>query len=249
MPIDAAALRDLMSGSRNRWTTMRARGREWRDHELLTEAFMRDVPPDAAVISAGVAGGDPPPAEEVWALWLSLPDDMRFEFEVGGETVTAVFRGSTWWSVSSFSGPITNEGDEHSRHGTGPGYPLTDPVRLARALDLEVQGESSLAGRPSIEAIAIRGRDGGQDRMGEWRAEDAAFELGRGADDYALTVDAEFGVVLRSEARLRGLPFRVIEMREVGFDEPLSDETFTLELPQGTRFKRPESIWDRVKHR
>jgi hypothetical protein len=249
MPIDADALRDLMSDSRNRWTTMRARGREWRDPELLTEAFMRDVPPDAAVISAGVAGGDPPPAEEVWALWLSLPDDMRSEFEVGGETVTAIFRGSTWWSVSSFSGPITNEGDERHRHGAGPGYPLTDPARLARALDLEVQGQSSHAGRPAIETIATLARDGGEDRTGEWRAEDAAFELGRGADDYSLTVDAEFGVVLRSEARLRGQPFRVIEMREVGFDEPISDETFKLEPPPGTTFTRPESLWDRFKHR
>jgi outer membrane lipoprotein-sorting protein len=72
----------------------------------------------------------------------------------------------------------------------------------------------------------------------------AQSELGRGADEHLLHIDAERGVILRSEARLEGRPFRIIEMEQISFDERFPDETFTLELPAGATF-RSAGEWKR----
>jgi len=58
-------------------------------------------------------------------------------------------------------------------------------------------------------------------------------DLGEGADEYELEVDAERGVLLRVEARLNGLPFSILEAVRITFDEPISPETFTFEAPSG----------------
>jgi hypothetical protein len=74
-------------------------------------------------------------------------------------------------------------------------------------------------------------------------------ELGVGADDYLISVDAERGVVLRIDARFREQPFTVIEMTEVEFDAELPPETFTIVLPHGERFDdvshRGKAYWPR----
>jgi hypothetical protein len=62
-------------------------------------------------------------------------------------------------------------------------------------------------------------------------------DLGTGADEFELPVDEKRGIILRSEGRLRGLPFRVIEMDEVVFDEDLGSECFTLLPPTGQDFE------------
>ncbi len=55
--------------------------------------------------------------------------------------------------------------------------------------------------------------------------------LGLGADEYQLMVDDERGVLLRSEARIRGLPFRILEMQLVSFDEEFPEDTFRPAAP------------------
>jgi hypothetical protein len=63
---------------------------------------------------------------------------------------------------------------------------------------------------------------------------DDLVELGAGADEYELLVDAECGFLLRAEARLTGQPLHIIEMTvaEVNPDIPAS----TCLPPNGSRF-------------
>jgi hypothetical protein len=66
-----------------------------------------------------------------------------------------------------------------------------------------------------------------------------------GADEYMLSVDAEQGVLLRTEAREQ--PFKVIEMTEVEFDVDLPPGTFKIDLPNGETFEdvsqRGKAFW------
>jgi hypothetical protein len=138
---------EVMKTSRRRWAALRGRGRDWRHKVRRREAFMRDVSSDTQTLTVFSEGCEPPDRSEqeesLWRLWISLPDTIRTEFPVGTGTVTAVLEGSTWWS-SSPMGARTNDGDSHVTHGTGPGYPLTDPARIPMALDLVLRGRQTL---------------------------------------------------------------------------------------------------------
>jgi hypothetical protein len=59
------------------------------------------------------------------------------------------------------------------------------------------------------------------------------------ADSYGRLVDADRGFLLRSEARLDGQPFRIVEVTELGFDEDLPPDTFKLDPPPGETFTIP----------
>ncbi len=56
-------------------------------------------------------------------------------------------------------------------------------------------------------------------------------------------VDAELGVVLRSEERLDARPFHVRELLEFAFDEPLPDGTFVFEPPPGETVRTSEEAF------
>ena len=73
--------------------------------------------------------------------------------------------------------------------------------------------------------------------------------LGIGADEYVLAVDAQQGVLLRSEARLHAHPFKVIEMTEVAFDVDIPADTFALVLPAGETFEDTAMPRSRAKQR
>ena len=225
----------LMNDSRHRWNTLRACGFEWRDHELLIQAFRRGTPTGGTWIQGEFTG--PLPDREPWSLWISLPARVRTEFRVGTEAVTAVIKGSTWWSYTPSRGALTNEGDDHMSHGMGPGYQMTDPAPLSRALAFGPATSTTFVGRPALEVSAHPIDPESFDFLEEIQVDRAQSELATGADEYVLHIDAERGVVLRSEARLEGRPFRIIEMEQISFDEELPDETFTLRLPPGTSFK------------
>ena len=232
----------LMNDSRHRWSTLRTSGFEWRDHELLLQAFRRGAPSGGTWSQGSFTG--PIPDREPWSLWISLPDQVRTEFPVGTETVTAVIKGSTWWSYSPSRGGITNEGNDHMSHGMGSGYPMTDPAALSRAFAFGPTTSTTFVGRPALEVLAHPMDPESFDFVEKIQVDRAQSELGKGADEYRLYIDAERGIVLRSEARLEGQPFRVIEMEQISFDERLPDETFTLELPPDSSFKNAEE-WRR----
>jgi outer membrane lipoprotein-sorting protein len=58
-------------------------------------------------------------------------------------------------------------------------------------------------------------------------------------DELLLTVDAQRGVLLRTEARLAGTSYRIVEMDEVSFDEEFGPEVFAIHPPEGQDWKGP----------
>jgi len=234
--MDLSHLRDVMMDSRSLWRTLRAEGTEWRDFERAREAFLRRHPPGRGTVTITGTIARAAQQTEPWSLWLELPDKIRTAFGVAGERATAVMRGTEWWSISSYSPPQTNDGNPKHRHGTGPGYPLTEPRRLVYALELDPHEETTFAGRPAVRVSATPMRANAADVLEQLSLDDAVLELGAGADRYDLLVDSERGVILRSEALLDEAPFLVVEIQEIGFDESFADETFHLEPPPGTTF-------------
>jgi hypothetical protein len=230
---------ELMHTSEQRWRSLRAEGREWRHEALLLEAFMRMVWRRRSG-SVSVFGGsseeaeEPEETESTWRLWMEGRHKVRAEFAVGhGEMVTAVVDGPTWWSWSPSNGALTNEGSENAETGLGPGTSLVHPALILPAIDLEIWGRTTRLGRSVYEVLVAPTT--GDDEDEESSA--LLHGIGSGAEEYELLVDGERGVLLRTEARLHGRPFLILEMNEVGFDEELPAASFTLAPPKGEEFQ------------
>jgi hypothetical protein len=214
---------ELMRSARRSFDSLHIEGHEWRHHERLHDAFMRGVRPGATLAFATGPGADPE-SDEPWRVWIDARGRMRVEFFVGAELVTAVIDGDTWWSWSPSRGGQTNGGRTNYTHGTGPSEALVNPGELPAALDLGEPKPAEHLGRPAYAVIAtpVAPPEFGPPSM-------AQHSIGSGATDYELVVDAATGLVLRSEARLNGNPFRVIEATTLEIDTPLDDTLFTLE--------------------
>jgi outer membrane lipoprotein-sorting protein len=253
---DLGDVLELLHDAETRWKTLRAVGRQWRHNARASEVFERHFaaleasrPPGAvARLTATYAPDESQPSvpdesEDLWRLWIERGGRTRAEFSVGTDTVSVVFDGPTWWSWSPHAGGMTNRGAANHGHGLGPAAMLIDTAALMGALRLELLGKDKLFGRDVFRVRGItRARLGHESDYG-------LHELGVGADDYLVSVDAERGVALRSEARFREQPFRVIEMTEVEFDADLPPETFTVVLPEGEAFEdvshRGKAYWPR----
>ncbi len=227
-----------MHTSIRRWRTLQAQGWEWRHRQRYLQAWRRWLPWERStgVAVAGLAEeSEPEEVREPWRLWIARPDKIRTEFNVEDETVTAVIVGDTWWSWSTLEIVTTNAGDRDHYHGTGPGHELIDPALILPAVELEIGEDDVFVGRTVRNVIATPSpTDENDEESSDWHT--ATHGLGPGADDYLLTVDAERGVLLRSEARIGGEPFRVLEMEAVAFDEDFVPATFA--PPQGSHVVR-----------
>jgi hypothetical protein len=223
---------ESLLGIGGRWRTLHASGLEWRHHAHHLEAFERGAtaPPDIGVASFTVRFSsdlpEPDESEESWALWIEKPDLKRAEFSVGGELVTVVFRGDYWWSWSRLRGASTNDGRTNSTHGAGPSEGLLSAQLLPGVLQLEELPRSTFLGR---EVITLRGLPRTITTADDHRRMmNALHVLGLGADEYLLALDAEHGVLLRSEARIAGEAFCVLEMTQVSFDAKLDADTWVI---------------------
>jgi outer membrane lipoprotein-sorting protein len=224
---DLAELLELMHTSARRWQTIRASGWEWHHRVQSQRAWQRLIPRDRspAVTFVGNSQGEPEEVREPWRLWLAQPDKVRSEFMVEDETITAVIVGNTWWSWSPSRELATNRGDPNHSHGRGSGDALIDPSSILPAMELVLMRRATFIGRPVLEVLATpTPPDDNDEEASDWRY--ATHDLGGGADEYTLMVDAKRGVLLRSEARIRGQPFRIIGMETVAFDQELGDDVF-----------------------
>ena len=218
-----------MHTSLRRWQVIQASGWEWHHTVRSRRAWARLSPPDLSR-SVGFGGSsvgqyEAEEAREPWRLWVEQPDKVRTEFMVEDDTITAVIVGDTWWSWSPSRGVITNQGDPHHAHGRGPGYALIDPSSILPAIELGLARRTTFIGRPVLEVLATPAPiDDDDEESSDWRH--ATLGLGGGADEYALLVDAERGVLLRSEARIGGQLFRIVEMDTVRFDQDLEGNVF-----------------------
>jgi len=250
---DLGGVLELLNDAEPRWTTLRAVGRHWRHNARASDVFERHFaqashPSGAVVRFTGYAPDErqpqvPDESEDHWRLWMEHGGRTRSESSVGSEPLTVVFDGPAWWSWSPHAGGMTNSGDTNHRHGFGPAETLIDAAALLSALRLQFLGTDTLLGRDVFRIRGLpRARTSHQPDYG-------LHELGVGADDYMLSIDAERGILLRTEARVREEPFIVIEMTEAEFDVDLPSETFKIDLPNGESFEdvsqRGKAYWPR----
>lgn len=180
----------------------------------------------------------PPEHEEEVRLWVARPDRMREEHHNSdcGHATLAVQVGSTWWSYSPRMGAMTNDGDEHHQHGIGQMFhALLDPARVMGLFDIEITGRGERAGHGVICAAwrprALTDHD-----------QFALHQLGSGAQEHAIEVDAERGVLLRLEARFAGEPIAISEAMDVTFDTDLDPELFRFVAPGGEQPQAARSL-------
>jgi hypothetical protein len=217
------------------WYSLRATGTEWRHHARALEAFERgSTPPDGIGVTSLIVRHEsalaaPSESREPWLLWIEKPDLKRAEFVVGAELWTVVFRADQWWSRSPSRGTQTNDGRTNYGHSAGPSVGLMKTDLLSRALHLEEVSRGTLLGR---EVIHLRGSPQTITTADDFRRiGNALHPLGLGADEYLFAMDAEHGVLLRSEARAVGEPFRIIEMAEIAFNVPFASDAFVIHPP------------------
>jgi hypothetical protein len=215
---------ELMAAGARTWRTLRLAGYEWRHEETLMRAWERESArarrrSSLTQLVATKAGESEAETREPWRLWIARPDRKRAEFRVGDGTVAVIFAGDRWWSRSPL-GFHDNDGDPSARHGIGPAEALLDVNPHVADLRVISGSATEYLGRPASLISA-------EPKLSDEAGPSLALHLlGAGADDYELLVDDESGVLLRTEARLEGTPFRVIAVEEIAVDMPIAPETF-----------------------
>jgi len=229
---DLGDVLELLHTSPDRWDTLLLAGREWRHLARFNQAWEQSVAAMqrnsrvnsmrsfAPALVPGEPRELPETTVEQWRLWHAKPDKIRAQFLVGTATVTAVLVGRQWWSWTPGQGLRTNGGDPSSSHGRGPGEVLVEGPNLLSSLRFHSVSRTTFLSR---SAYLVGATPATRD---EHVPPFVLHALGAGADRYELVVDAEVGVVWRSQAELGGDAFRVLEVDEVGIDEPLEKNLF-----------------------
>jgi outer membrane lipoprotein-sorting protein len=224
---------EAVLGITGTWHTLHASGVEWRHHARLLEAFeIGTTPPpgssgESVRISSSSGSPGPDEGNQPWSIWIERPTLKRAEFMVGDESVIVIFHGHTWWSWSPSRGAHDNIGRIRDTHGLGPSTGLLETQLLSRSLHLKELSRGTMLGRDVIHLrgsprATITGHD-------HFRMMQALHPMGLGADEYRFALDAQQGVLLRSEARRASRPFLVLEMTEVRFDEHFDADMFAPE--------------------
>ncbi len=220
-----ADLLELLYLARSRWTTVHATLSDWTHVERSQHAYERFLVRSGRVsgpsVSVGAPGDGSHPVEVEYASRLWLSADGRFRQERVGEWdgMTLVHDGEKAWIYTGRSGAI-----EHESQTIAPsGAELFDPAVLIPALELELLGDVTVAGR-TTHAVGARPRA---------RHGPPGDLVPAGCDEVRLAVDAERGVVLRIESLFDGERVRLVEVAEIAFDDPIDEERFRFELPPG----------------
>jgi hypothetical protein len=223
----AEEARDLLLTSGSRWSTFRARGREWRDTAFASEAWHAQLERKRAegqsfsVISSRATSPRPDEIDEQWRIWIAAPW-KRAMFAAGRSEVDVVFHHSTWWS-NGHGISRTNGGSLNLGHGEGPGEHLVNTAEYSPLIEIEGVVAGVRLCRETLDAkVSIR--RGLPRRRGRGLH---GLVIGD-ADEVLLSIDRERGVILYAGSWFRGSLYRVLEISDVGFDEPFSPETFEI---------------------
>jgi hypothetical protein len=215
MADDLAEVLRLLHDSERRWRTLRAEGDQWTDAEPSREAFLRSVRPGGIASFRGTPG--PPDMDPTWKVWMAPP---RFRADVGGPHQSRMLIIGDGHRVCA-SHPavahlrVTDQRADDQPH-IGPAGELLRPAGLPAVLRLEVAGRRTFLGR---DVWVVRGRPRPE-------AEHHGPRMFFAADEVEFGVDAERGVLLWKQQRLRDAPFRRVAMTSVAFDEELDPALF-----------------------
>jgi hypothetical protein len=219
----------LLSTSASRWRTLRASGREWRDTAVASEAWQAQLERKRAegqnfsVLSSSSQATLPLPdqTDERWQLWLA-GTWKRAVFAVGRADVDVVFHGTTWWSNGDGISR-TNGGTPNYGHGEGPGEHLVSTAGYPALIEVGTATGGSRIGRETLDVNATI-RRGLPRRRGRGLH---GLVIGE-ADEILISIDRERGVILFAESWFKGMPYRILEVERVAFDEQLRPETFEI---------------------
>jgi hypothetical protein len=232
---------ELLHDAPESFLTLRGTIRSWHDRAVQERAFERHRAEmeerrgggrSYGVLLLGGQGPESPPTvEETVRLWLDRPDRVREEVE-GEHPRTLVRNGRKMWSRMPKWGAVEHDLDDEGDVGWQHGM-LLAPLALAPAFEFEVGVATTVGGRDGIRVRSLpRPAD-----------EPHLFGLGAaGADEYELVVDLERGILLRTEARLEGAPFAILEFTEVAFDESLAPELFVFTAEPGEAVRSQEEL-------
>ena len=246
---DYRELTELLFGARERYRRVRATVRHSRRGVLATEAINRYV--EYAFRNNILSNFDPPydepryreyaDLEEISRLWHERPNRWRQETDPsdGSGTFYRVVDGEgPWWF---FKPPDWADWSPTNGGGFSPDGELSgllDPYELRyNELNYSILGTG---GRTFGHRSNVDVRDTVEVEAQAVSSDYAPLEpFEAGADDYALSVDAEIGIILRLASRLRGEEYDLFEISDIAFDEVFAEGTFRLELP-GVEFRAVE---------
>ncbi len=237
------AARELLRGVAGGFTSLRATHWLWRDEEVLKERGQHLAEASRARKSwvhppFGQGRSDrqseQPRFQVVQGeLWVQKPSKVRVEH---GEYVLVV-DGDRWWEQGRRFGPVTgqDEGIVRGKLELDHVAFMLDPSCFAGMDGLSVVGTDSVGGRAAL-------------RLKSPAPTDPAALLFPGigwacfGPEFELWIDAERGILRRTAERFRGRDYQVVELLNVEFDMPITEEVFTLALPSGQEFRRYEDV-------
>ena len=238
---------ELLHGAGERARPARLTVVEWTHRSRSAAAFDRFMAEHhgrhagAAVTHIASAGSAPAaPQETSRTTRLALESPTRYREESAGVQAGKRYQvrdGERWVVWDADWGAVTDETEQEGAPPAASYAFLLDPVAIVGAYRLEAAGTVEVAGRAaqSVRAVPRTGAEG---------ATAIVFGLGPGADELELAVDAERGALLRADARLRGEPFRRLEVTEIAFG-PIHAEAIEPALPPGvvaSGWLRPERL-------
>ena len=215
-------LLELLYSAVERRRTVRATVHRWRDHareiEVLRSCGLyRDPPPIPP--EEGSWGTPARVIESTTRLWAASPYWLRWETEFVNDSVSyresvGVKEGELFWQQFSNGSVHSNERDERRGTMSTTEERLLDPAPLLGEYRFDISGETTMLGRAAV-VVQARRRSGSR-----------SHDFGPLADELAVVVDRERGVLLRVAVMVEERELAVDKITEVAFDEPIPPETF-----------------------
>jgi outer membrane lipoprotein-sorting protein len=220
--MELGALLELLYSAGDRSRTVRAtvyrRNEHAREIELLrAHGLYRDPP--AIPPEEGSWGTPDDVIESTTRLWAARPYWLRWETTFSGSggsggTFVGVKEAELFWHRFGDGQVRSNERREGGGTMSTEEERLLGPSALLGAYRFDVTGETAVLDRAAVEVAATR-------RVGVH-----AHDFGLLAEELALLVDNERGVLLRVAVIVEGEQISVTEIREIAFDEHISPELF-----------------------
>jgi len=238
-------LLELLYTAHNRFSSIYLNWLYWYNVDviniLLKKRINRHTPGSMRVLEGGFLNNSPLINKISWRVWWQKPSYWRDEYEIIGHgRIIRVIRGDKKWIFDSIRDVMhTNvaplQGSKYAKKRDAHLQSIEDmlneigiisPSFLLSSHELQIKGEIRYLDREAIRirAIYIRGRGICQDEF-FWSI----------ADEYEIVVDKERGILLYYAARFKDQKIAEASVKEVAFDEPLSEELFSITVEPSTR--------------